>query len=61
MLRTDAALRAEYAALKRDLASRLDDTDAYVEAKSELLSRILKEAGLDDDERASIRRANRRR
>jgi hypothetical protein len=41
------------------LASRLDEIDPYVEAKSALLSRILERAGLTDEERASIERANR--
>jgi GrpB-like predicted nucleotidyltransferase (UPF0157 family) len=59
VLRTDAHLRNEYADLKRQLAQATDDISAYIEAKSELLGRVLERAGLTNDERAAIEAANR--
>ena len=49
-LRTDAALRDEYASVKHGLALRVDSIEAYVAGKSEVLLRILARAGLRDDE-----------
>jgi len=41
-LRSDPALAAEYAALKRDLARRFpDDRSAYTDGKSEFVARVL--------------------
>ena len=43
-LRTSAALVAEYAALKRQLAEKFrDDRDAYTEAKTPFIQRVLSE------------------
>jgi GrpB-like predicted nucleotidyltransferase (UPF0157 family) len=58
-LRSEPGLRAEYAQLKRELASSSADMGAYVEGKSTLLRRILERAGLTDDELSVIERANR--
>lgn len=59
VLRRDAALREEYAALKRAIAAREGDIDRYVGAKSILLSAILERAGLTAEERQFIHDANR--
>ncbi len=59
VLRNDAALRDEYASLKRALAQKVDNGSQYVEAKSSLLSLILARAGLSDEERKLIEEANR--
>jgi GrpB-like predicted nucleotidyltransferase (UPF0157 family) len=59
VLQRNAALREEYAALKRAIATREDDIDRYVEAKSTLLSAILERAGLTTEERQLIHDANR--
>jgi GrpB-like predicted nucleotidyltransferase (UPF0157 family) len=61
VLRVDATLRSEYADLKRDLARRVRDMDAYVQGKTAVLSRVLERAGLTDQERASIARLTPRR
>jgi GrpB-like predicted nucleotidyltransferase (UPF0157 family) len=46
LLRTDAALAADYAALKLDLARKFEcDREAYTEAKSPFIARILAAAG----------------
>jgi GrpB-like predicted nucleotidyltransferase (UPF0157 family) len=46
-LLADAALAAEYEALKRALAKRHgDDLDAYTAGKRELVGRVLRQAGL---------------
>lgn len=46
MLRTDSTLAADYAALKLDLASKFEfDREAYTEAKSPFIARILSSAG----------------
>ncbi|CAM3725105.1 GrpB family protein [Isoptericola cucumis] len=59
-LRSDAALRAEYDAVKRRAAAVAADIDEYLLLKSEVLGRILARAGLSDDERAAIADTNRR-
>ena len=61
VLRRDAELRNEYAALKRRLATQFTaaEIDAYVEAKSGVLRRVLARAGLTDDELSAIDEANR--
>ncbi len=61
VLRSDAALRDEYGALKRRLAETSDDIESYVEGKSALLSVILERAGLDATDRATVEQANRAR
>lgn len=44
-LRADAGLAAEYAALKRGLAARFaDDREAYTDAKSDFVRRVLGES-----------------
>ncbi len=60
LLRTNPELRDEYARLKRRLAVTVVESDAYVEAKSALLSRVLRQAGFDDSELATVEAANRR-
>jgi GrpB-like predicted nucleotidyltransferase (UPF0157 family) len=61
VLRNDAALREEYASLKKRLAQQYtaDEIDEYVEGKSVVLQRILAAAGIADDERAEIEQDNR--
>lgn len=58
-LRSDPALRDEYAALKRRLAATCPNIDAYVEAKTELIIGVLKAAGLGPDRLAEITQVNR--
>jgi GrpB-like predicted nucleotidyltransferase (UPF0157 family) len=60
VLRSDDALRTEYADVKKRLARDVDDIDEYVEGKSAVLQRILERGGLTDDERATIGEINRR-
>jgi GrpB-like predicted nucleotidyltransferase (UPF0157 family) len=59
VLRSDSALRDEYASLKRSIAAQVDDIDTYIEAKSALLSTVLDRAGLTPEERRLIDDANR--
>jgi len=59
VLRSDSALRDEYASLKRSIAAHVDDIDTYIEAKSALLSTVLERAGLTPEERRLIEVANR--
>ena len=54
VLRVDAALREEYAAVKRQAGVRASDIDEYGQAKSDIVQKILGTAGLTDSERASI-------
>jgi GrpB-like predicted nucleotidyltransferase (UPF0157 family) len=54
VLRTDEALRDEYAVVKKQAGVRLDDIDQYVLAKNGIVQKILTAAGLTDAERASI-------
>jgi GrpB-like predicted nucleotidyltransferase (UPF0157 family) len=54
VLRTDAALRDEYAAVKRDAAASAANIDEYGQAKSAVIQKILAAAGLTDAERGSI-------
>jgi GrpB-like predicted nucleotidyltransferase (UPF0157 family) len=58
-LRQSAALRAEYGALKVDLAGRVRSMAEYTEAKTELLQRVLRDGGLTQAELAEIERVNR--
>jgi len=53
-LRADAALRDEYAAVKRRVATTAADIDEYGQGKNAMVQEILRAAGLSDDERASI-------
>lgn len=54
VLRADPALRAEYAAVKREAGARAANIDEYGQAKSATVQKILAAAGLPDAERASI-------
>jgi GrpB-like predicted nucleotidyltransferase (UPF0157 family) len=54
VLRADAALRAEYAAVKRQAGASAADIDEYLLLKSGVVQKILAVAGLTDDERESI-------
>jgi GrpB-like predicted nucleotidyltransferase (UPF0157 family) len=54
VLRADAALRDEYAAVKRQAGVAAANIDEYGQAKSGILQKILAAAGLTDAERASI-------
>jgi GrpB-like predicted nucleotidyltransferase (UPF0157 family) len=54
VLRADAALRDEYAAVKREAAARAANIDDYVQAKTPMVQKILAAAGLTAAERASI-------
>lgn len=60
VLRSRPDLRARYGRLKLDLAERdFTDIGEYVEAKSDVLAEILAAAGINTDEKARIRDANR--
>jgi GrpB-like predicted nucleotidyltransferase (UPF0157 family) len=54
VLRADASLRDEYAAVKRQAGARAASIDDYVQAKAAVVQKILAAAGLTDAERASI-------
>jgi GrpB-like predicted nucleotidyltransferase (UPF0157 family) len=54
VLRDDAALRDEYAAIKRQAGVRAANIDEYGQAKTGMVQKILAAAGLSDGERASI-------
>ncbi|WIE64204.1 GrpB family protein [Curtobacterium sp. MCLR17_036] len=60
VLRSDAVLRDEYAAVKRRAAGRASDIDEYIAMKSDVLGRVLRAAGLSDEDRAAIAATNRR-
>ena len=46
MLRADAALRDEYAAIKRQAGARAANIDEYGQAKTGMVQKILAAAGL---------------
>jgi|SRR5271165_456156 len=54
VLRADAALRDEYAAVKRQAGARAANIDEYGQAKSGIVQKILAAAGLTEAERAAI-------
>ena len=54
VLRSDEALRDEYAIVKKQAGARLDNIDEYLAAKNDIVQKILIAAGLTDAERASI-------
>jgi len=54
VLRADAALRDEYAAIKRQAGARAANIDEYGQLKSPVVQKILAAAGLATVERASI-------
>lgn len=58
VLRADPALRDEYGAVKLRAAETAVDIDAYLAAKNEVIERILRRAGLSDEDRAAIASAN---
>ena len=58
LLRQEETLRAEYGALKRAIADRVDNIDDYVEQKSAFLTDLLSRTGLSADELARIEAAN---
>ena len=53
-LRSDAALREEYAAVKRRVGAAVSGIDEYGHGKNAIVQRILAAAGLSEGERASI-------
>jgi GrpB-like predicted nucleotidyltransferase (UPF0157 family) len=60
VLRNDAQLRVEYGALKLDLATKeFDSIDDHVAAKSQLLQRVLHQAGLEEADLAIVDAVNR--
>ncbi|WP_420368578.1 GrpB family protein [Curtobacterium sp. L1-20] len=59
VLRSDDALRDEYAAVKRRAARTAPDIDAYVAYKSDVLDRVLRAGGLTEVERAAIAESTR--
>lgn len=54
VLRTDEALRDEYAAVKREAGARAANIDEYGQAKTAMIQKILDAAGVTPAERASI-------
>jgi GrpB-like predicted nucleotidyltransferase (UPF0157 family) len=58
VLRANAALRDEYAAVKRQAGARAANIDEYGQAKSAVVQKILAAAGLTEAERACIAAAN---
>lgn len=50
VLRRNPELRDEYSAVKQDLAIKTSDIDVYVSGKTEVLQRVLKLGGLNDEE-----------
>ncbi len=54
VLRSDAALRAEYAEVKRAAGATAADIEEYIAAKNATLQRILDAGGLSETERAEI-------
>jgi GrpB-like predicted nucleotidyltransferase (UPF0157 family) len=59
LLRENEALKEEYGNVKKDLAGRVKDIDEYIEGKSEILQKILKQAGvLSKEELDAIEKAN---
>ncbi|MFC7876910.1 GrpB family protein [Isoptericola sp. NPDC057391] len=59
VLRNDPALRDEYGAVKRRAAAVAADIDEYLLLKSEVLGRVLRRAGLSEEERRAIAGTNR--
>lgn len=59
VLRSDAVLRAEYAAVKNGLARReLADMDAYVGGKNAVLRKILRAGGLSPEDLDAVAASN---
>ncbi|MGZ4805238.1 MAG: GrpB family protein [Ilumatobacteraceae bacterium] len=59
VLRNDTRLRDEYSAVKRQLSASTDDIDVYVDGKTDVIRRILEQAGLAGHELDEIEGANR--
>lgn len=60
VLGRDPGLRAEYERVKKSLAETAKDVDEYCEAKTDVLTKILKSAGMPEEEREQIAAANKR-
>ena len=58
VLRANAALRDEYAAVKRQAGAHAANIDEYGQAKSAVVQKILAAAGLTESERAAIASSN---
>lgn len=59
VLLQDAALREEYGGVKKHLVAReLEDVDEYCRGKNDILLRILKSAGWNEEELEEVRKAN---
>lgn len=58
VLRADAALRDEYAAVKRTAGARAANIDDYGQLKSPVVQKLLAAAGLTEAERAAIASSN---
>ena len=59
VLRSDRALRDEYAAVKYGLARESpNDVNAYCESKNAIINKILGRAGLSNEDRAAIEEVN---
>ncbi len=54
MLRLDSGLRAEYGAVKQQIAAVAANIDDYGQGKNPMVQRLLAAAGLTDEERTSI-------
>ena len=54
VLRSDLALRDEYAAVKRKVGASARDIDEYVRGKNDVVQRLLVAAGVTEAERAAI-------
>ena len=59
-LRSDAALRDRYGAVKLALAERTDDIDEYIDGKTDIVLEILRRGGIAAHELAELERINRR-
>jgi len=57
-LRAHPALRDEYGAVKLALAARTDDMDVYIDGKTDVILKVLRLAGISDDELAELERIN---
>ena len=57
-LRNDDELRDAYAEVKLRLAQQVDEIDAYIEGKNDVVQRILTVAGITTDDRGAILAVN---
>ncbi|MEK6647726.1 MAG: GrpB family protein [Actinomycetota bacterium] len=58
VLRSNPGLRDEYSLVKQNLANETSDIDIYVSGKTDVLRRVLKLGGLDDEELGEIASVN---